>query len=306
METRDSMIKRVRDAKRVFPIFIPSFKRWEHKDSITLSKLFKDCSEELKNKVYVFVRQEQLSKYEQSYKGWGYNFVALPKMDGVKLADTLQYMLDYAKENRMPHIMSLDDDITHLYFLYREGVYTHHNKVEDMNIEGVVRLACDISYEIFKDNENTVFGALRRRTFCQGPENSEVKYWINGGQTPRGVVFYDVKRAFAFGIKHNKIFNPTGTDMGIIAESLQAGADLFSIPSLAYWMVDEKINSVMRDNTNRKQLALYEYEQFQKYPLKDYLKVNQRYDDGQYAFGDMDWVKFHKLYPERIKRKVLW
>ena len=302
---REEMIETVANAKRILPICIPSYKRWNHRDSITLSKLFMGCSEELRDHVYVFVREDQLDSYILSYAGCGYHFVPLPKMSGVKLADTLQYMLDWAKENRMPHIMSLDDDITHLYFLYRDGVYTHHNKVEDMNIEGVVRLACDVALEIFRDNPKTVFGALRRRTFCQLPENSSVKYWVNGGQTPRGVVFYNVKRAFAMGIRHNPIFNPTGTDMGIIAESLQAGGELFSIPSLAYWMVDEKLNSVMRDDSNRKSLALYEYEQFQKYPLKDYLKINQRYDDGQYAFGDIDWKKYHSLMGTE-KRCVLW
>lgn len=288
------------------PILIPSYNRWKREDSVTLSKLLASCSEDIRNNVYIFVRPEQEKLYKESYEDLGYTVVALPPMEGVKIADTRQCLIDFASYCGMPRIMSMDDDLTHLYYIYEKGDgYSKHNLVPENWWEGVIRLGCKTAMQCFDENPNAVLGGFRKRRFCQGIENAQTKYWINGGQTPRAVTFFEVSRMSEWGIRYNPIFNPTGDDIGICAEILAKGKELFSLPSFAYWMTDETVNSVIRDESNRKALAQYELECLSQYPIKDYLSVNHTYEDGQYAFGDISWQKYHKIYGTK-GRKTLW
>lgn len=288
------------------PILIPSYNRWKREDSVTLSKLLASCSERVRKNVYVFVRPEQEQLYKDSYRDLGYNIVALPEINGVRIAYTRQCLLNFAHYNGMTRIMSMDDDLTHLYYIYEKADgYAHHNTVDENWWEGVVHLGCKIALQCFEENSNAVLGGFRKRRFCQNIDNARVKYWVNGGQTPRAVTFFAVDRMFNNGIYYNMAFDPTGDDIGICAEILKAGKELFSIPSLAYWMTDETKNSVIRNDDNRKLLAQYEYNCLCEYPIKDYLSVAHKYEDGQYAFGDISWQKYHKINNTK-GRKTLW
>ena len=91
----------------IFPICIPSYKRWDRKANTTLSKIIENCDEEIQRNTYVFVREEQAAAYRESFKT--VNIVVLPPVNG--LAGTRQYIVDYVTETlKKPYFIDLDDE----------------------------------------------------------------------------------------------------------------------------------------------------------------------------------------------------
>lgn len=90
------------------------------------------------------------------------------------------------------------------------------------------------------------------------------------------------------------IFDPTGDDVGFVAEIGKAKGNMFNIPCLAYSFVDDAVNSVIRNDENRKELAKYEEKCIKSYPMRNYMRVPFTFEDGTYKFCDIDFAKYRK------------
>lgn len=276
-----------------YPILIPSYKRYNKQDNKTLCMLEK-MSEQSKKYVFVFVRQEQYELYKKEFP-WA-NVVSLPsEISG--LAQTREYMCWYSlKVLYSPIFIDMDDDIIRLDYIHTDnGKTSKHTLINEENPETILATACKIADEVFSRYPKTVMGGLRRQRFCQGIDNSQTCAFINRGATPRQVMVINAQRAHILGIHRNIMFNPTGDDVGFCAEILQNGGELFNIPCLSYDFVDDAVNSVIRNDENRRNLASYEELCLMKYEFgQHYMKKTFTFKDGSYKFCDIDWRAYHK------------
>lgn len=71
----------------------------------------------------------------------------------------------------------------------------------------------------------------------------------------------------------------------------------------SYAFVDDAVNSVIRNDGNRRRLAAQEYALLKRYPMRDYLKITQTFEDGSYKFSDIDYGMYRKICG-RPKRSV--
>lgn len=295
-----------------FPICIPSYKRWDRDANRTLTKVIEPCSDDLKNNVFVFVRGEQADQYKQSYP-WAH-LVELPPVNG--LAGTRQYIQDYVLDILgEPYFIDMDDDIQSLHYVHYKGAGKDAIAwLKDTSFEQVIRYSCAIARMAF-EVDDCVLGNLHRRRFAQtaqgGINPSQVAYQVNRGSTPRQVLFTNAAKLRELGIERNLAFDETGDDMGFVAEIAQKGLNMFQIRSLAYEFVDDAINSVIRNDDNRRRLAAQEHELLLQYPIRDYLRISQKFEDGSYRFSDIDFRKYVKEYgldtPIRtVSEFILW
>lgn len=276
----------------VFPICIPSYKRWDRKANTTLTKIIENCDEEIQRNTYVFVREEQEDAYRQSFKT--VNIVVLPKVNG--LAGTRQYIVDYVTDTlKKPYFVDMDDDITDIKFVWHDAAGDHLSKKEETNYSEIIRFGCAISKMAF-EQDDCVMGNLHRVRFANNYPASQTAYMVNKGSTPRQVMFISAKALLTKGIKRNLEFDETGDDVGFVAEICRKGGNLFQIPCLAYAFTDDAVNSVIRNDSNRKRLAKQEHELLKKYPMgKLYLKITQTFEDGSYRFSDIDYAKYCEI-----------
>ena len=91
--------------------------------------------------------------------------------------------------------------------------------------------------------------------------------------------------------------------MSVFAIIYKSGCDMFQIPCLAYAFVDDAVNSVIRNDGNRRRLAAQEYALLRRYPMRGYLKITQTFEDGSYKFSDIDYGMYRKICG-RPKREV--
>lgn len=286
----------------LFPIFIPSYLRPEFVTGKRLLSLFDD---EALKKVHVIVRKEQAKQYRKHNPK--IQVLVIPDEYNVNgLASTRQFIFDYCVEHRIPYYIDMDDDIKYLQFLWSAtsangNPTSRHSTVKDWEKhpdipQMVLQLACKISRDCFTANSNVVFGNIRRQRMSQGEQNSTLKYMVNSGPTPRQVTFVNTRRLYKAHINRDiKRFERHGDDIGYCAVILKAGYSLFNIPCLCYDYIDEKCDSVVRTPENEKELHAYEYSMLQKYPIRDYLRTTFRDENGDYMWGDVDFVKLNKL-----------
>lgn len=309
MVTKQMMEYLLESANGLGPICIPSYKRWDTKDNTTLS-LIKQCDQDIQASTFVFVRQEQLKQYKSSFDF--VNIVPLPKeING--LAGTREYIcwfvLNVLKQDVF---MDLDDDIKYITWMFYDEAKqsTKHSTSVNHKVSECIRLGFNLSRFVFDTQPLTVMGSFRRQRFCQNAENSQTLAIINKGATPRQCMFINAKRLSEMNIHRNLIFDPTGDDVGFVAEILQKGGELFNIPCLGYDFVDDAVNSVIRNDSNRKQLASYEEQCLMQYEFgKHYMKKTFTFDDSSYKFCDIDWRAYHKLKgtkPRIILLEDLW
>ena len=180
------------------------------------------------------------------------------------------------------------------------------DRLEDPLLEQkVLQEACVIAKEVFRDNPKVYLGNIRRQRMSQHVENSKLKYIVNSGPTPRQVTLINVKGLAKAGIDRDMIFDRHGDDIGFCAVILANGGSLFNIPCLTYDYISEKCDSVIRTPETEKELHKYEWDMLQKYPIKDYLRVSFRDDEGNYMWGDINWQAYHKLHGTS-RKKVFW
>lgn len=275
----------------IFPVCIPSYKRWDRKENKTITKIIESCDEEIQRNTHVFVRAEQEAAYRDSFPG--VNIVVLPEVHG--LAGTRQYIQEYVvRELRRPYFIDMDDDITQLKYVFHDKEGDHLSKAEETDFSQILRLGCAISRMAF-EKHGCLLGNFHRVRFASNYPASQTAYVVNKGSTPRQVTFVNAKGLTMRGIRRNLDFDETGDDVGFVAEIGKAGGDFFQIPCLAYAFVDDAVNSVIRNDSNRRRLAAQEHALLKKYPMRDYLKITQTFEDGSYKFCDIDYGKYRKI-----------
>lgn len=282
-------------------IFCPSYNR----PDFVSAKLFRTFSEEVKKKIHIVVRSEQ---YE-AYKKQNPEFHVLPIPEDYPingLASTRQFIYEYAVEHKYSMIIDMDDDIKYIAYMYDGVSGTGHpcskhtiqiDREKDPLLEQkVLLMAAKLSREVFKNYPDVYLGNIRRRRLSQAVDNAKLKYIINAGPTPRQVTFINVKGLHKADIDRDvKRFDRHGDDIGFCAVILKAGGSLFNIPCLTYDYVSEKCDSVIRTPETEKELHAYEYRMLQKYPIRDYLRISFRDEEGNYMWGDIDYRKLHKI-----------
>lgn len=273
-----------------FPLCIPSYKRWDRKENKTITAIIENCDREIQENTYVFVRAEQERQYKESFPG--INIVVLPEVHG--LAGTRQYIQEFVvKELKKPYFIDMDDDITQLKYVFHDPAGDHLSRAEETDYSQIIRLGSAISRMAFEKN-GCLLGNFHRVRFASNYPASQTAYVVNKGSTPRQVTFVNAKGLTIRGIRRNLDFDVTGDDVGFVAEIAKAGGDFFQIPCLAYAFVDDAENSVIRNDGNRRQLAAQEYALLKKYPMRNYLKITQTFEDGSYRFSDIDYGKYRK------------
>lgn len=305
-----SLLSSMRESETLPPIFIPSYNRPE----FVSANLLRNLPDELKSNVHIVCRWEQ----RKSYANHNPDFTILPipkdyPING--LASTRQFIFEYARDHRMPLIIDMDDDIRHIHYMYdgvsgkgdpcsKHSLVGDHDKDPDLVFK-VLLLASCISREVFRDNPDVMLGNIRRQRMSQHIDNSQLKYIVNSGPTPRQITFVNVRGLARLGINRDMMFDRHGDDIGFCAVILANGGSLFNIPCLAYDYVSEKCDSVIRTPETEKMLHKLEYDALQKWPIKDYLKTTFRDSDGDYMWGDIDWRSYHKEMQTQPK-KVFW
>ena len=286
------------NAKEIFPICIPSYKRWDINENKTLSKIIINCDDEIKENTYVFVRETQYEKYRENFNNLGINIVKLPQVDG--LSDTRQYICDYVTDVlEKNYFIDMDDDLLDLKYVYKDiDNKIKLNTKQPEKYSQILRLMCEISKIAF-EKSNCVLGSLHRVRFANNKDTYNIAYTTNKGATPRQCMIINAGLLKKNGIRRNSIFNKTGDDMGFVAEIAKNSGNMFNINCLAYAFVDDALNSVIRNDDNRKELASYEYECLKTYPIKHYLRIPFKFEDGSYKFSDIDFTKYRKLYNKK-------
>lgn len=292
MFTRAQMHWLLDNAKDVCPICIPSYKRWERKENKTLTRIIEPAGEEIRRNTYVFVRKEQESAYRENFPS--VNIVTLPDVNG--LAGTRQYIVDFVLNDlRNPHFMDVDDDITDLKIVsLSDDQKPELSKAKEVDHGKIIKLGYEISKIAFGLHD-CLLGNMHRVRFANDFFNSQTAYVTNKGATPRQVMYINALGLKQKGIRRNMMFDSTGDDVGFVAEIGKAHGNMFNIPCLAYAFVDDALNSVIRNDSNRKRLAQYEYSCLKKYPMIDYLRIPFTFEDGSYRFSDIDFTKYRKL-----------
>ncbi len=282
------------NAKEIFPICIPSYKRWKPNDNKTLSKIIANCDEAIRKNTYVFVRKEQYDLYFENFNNLGINIIKLPNVEG--LSDTRQYICDFVTDElNKDYLIDMDDDILDLKYVYKdEAGKIKLNTKQPEKYSNILKLMCEISKIAF-EKDSCILGNLHRVRFANNKETYDLAYTTNKGATPRQCMAINARLLKNKNIRRNHIFNPTGDDMGFVAEIAKNRGDMFNINCLAYAFVDDAVNSVIRNDNNRKQLANYEYNCLKKYPIKYYLRIPFTFEDGSYKFSDIDFTKYRKL-----------
>lgn len=286
-------------------ILVPSYRRPDFPFAQTVLNNF---SKEALEKVFIFVREEQYKAYKK--KNPHLQYVTIPKgaVDGV--GSTRNFVLNYAIENRMAVAMDMDDDVTHVHYIYnkkndkgeivsKHSCYARWENEFPETEQLVLQLTGKIAREIFKKHPEVVLGNIRKQRFSNHRFCGETKYIINKGPTARQTKILNVKACAKNNLWVPKEFNLHGDDIGFVAEVLQRGFSCFNIPCLCYDYVDEKTNSVVRnpeDEDANRWLHQLEYDALNKMEIKDYLRETFKFEDGQYKFGDVNWQKYHKLH----------
>jgi hypothetical protein len=305
---KEDIVKILKEAKEVFPICIPSFNRFTPEKNKTIENVIKNCDKNIKENTYVFVRENQYDDYVKAFGNYGINIVKLPFAENgvrTRLVETREAMSDYVYNVlKKPYMIDVDDDITSLKYVYfdeSDGKTKLSLKDEGNNSE-IIRLGCQIAKYAFEE-EKCVLGNFRRVRFANNLEYSQNCLLINAGATPRQFSFVNSKYMHENNIKRDICFNSTGDDIGFVAEIAKNKLNMFNICCLTYSYVDDAINSVIRNDDNRKELASYEFKCLKQYPIKYYLRVPFTYEDGSYKFSDIDFGKYVK-YNNLISKKV--
>lgn len=281
-------------------IFVPSYMR----PHFVSAEVFETFTPEARKKVHIVVRNEQYKDYQKANPDL--DVIPIPKDYPIGgLASTRQFIYEYAAAHKYSMIIDMDDDIKNLAYMYdgHSGSGTpcskHTVKVDRDNDpliqQKVLTMGGVIAREVFKKYPECYLGNIRRQRMSQHPDNSRLKYMIDSGPTPRQVTFINVKGLHKAGINRSMRFDRHGDDIGFCAVILKHGGHCFNIPCLTYDYVSEKCDSVCRTPATEKELHKLEWDMLQKYPMRDYLRVSFRDEQGNYMWGDVNWTALHKI-----------
>lgn len=291
MFTGEQMKWLLDNSSEICPVCIPSYKRFDRKANKTITRIIETSDSEIQNNTYVFVRREQAAAYRESFPCT--NIVVLPEVNG--LAGTRQYICDFViTDLKKPHFLDMDDDITDLKTVtISDDGKPCLSKAGEVAHGKIIRLGYAIAKVAF-GLHGCALGSLRRVRFANEYTNTQTAYVTNKGATPRQVMYVNAHALQRKHIRRNMMFDPTGDDVGFVAEIAKARMNFFNIPCLAYSYVDDVVNSVIRNDGNRKTLAQYEYSCIKKYPMAEYLRIPFTFEDGSYKFSDIDYTKYRE------------
>lgn len=297
-----------KSANKCLPICVPSYHRFDLKENKTLRLLLESCDEKILGNTFIFVRKEEYDKYKKLTNK--VNFIELPEVEG--LSDTRQYIVDFVSDELCQDLfIDADDDIVSL--TYTE-IRDKKPKVSAVDRSKTQQMLNGISAvgEYLANSCDVVISGVRKQRFSNNAEYVHTAAKVNKGNTPRQLMVISTKKLKERGVKRNPIFNKTGDDVGFVAEIARHKMNFASIVCFHYSYVDDQINSVIRNDSNRKSLARYEYECLKKYPMgKKYLRIPHRFDDGSYKFSDIDFGKYRKqtgvpTFDVSVKEVVNW
>lgn len=276
-------------SKNCLPICVPSYHRYSLKDNKTMKMLLEAGDKEITNNCYIFVRSEEYARYKKISND--FNYIKLPDVKG--LSDTRQYIVDFVCDVLHQDLfIDADDDLTGLTFTEIKNGRPKVSKSDTAKIlRGISSVGEYLAYYC-----DVALAGVRKRRFANNKEFVITAAKINSGNTPRQLMVVNAKKLRGHNIVRNEIFNPTGDDVGFVAEIAKNTLNFASICCFQYSYVDDKINSVIRNDENRKSLAAYEYECLKKYPMgKYYLRIPHTFEDGSYMFSDIDYKKYKKV-----------
>lgn len=288
---KDDMLKALSTPYELYPICIPSYHRPTADQNVTLRRFRDSGSDEIAKNVKVFVRAEEEDAYAESFPM--FEIVRLPEVHG--LASTRQAIADYMLAAGQPRYIDMDDDITTVGVVFNDDGKAALSKKDEATVEECMRLASRLADMAF-DDCGCVLGGAKFTFWANNDYNASTAYTVNNGITPRQVTFMDAGELARRGIRRNMDFEKTGDDIGFVAEITKHMAPIFTLPCIVYDCVPEEKNSVIRDDSNRRELAAYEYECLRKYPMgRKYLRINKKFDDGAYRFSNCDFAKYRKV-----------
>ena len=289
--SKEDMLRVLSLDNELYPICIPSYRRPSADDNVTLRKFRDSGSDKIAERVKVFVRAEEQDAYDESFPM--FETVRLPEVHG--LASTRQAIADYMLEIGQPRYIDMDDDITTIGVVFNDGGKAVLSKKGEATIEQCLGLASMLADMAF-DECGCVLGGAKFTFWANNEYNASTAYTANNGITPRQVTFMDAEELARRGIRRNMAFEKTGDDIGFVAEITKHMAPIFTLPCIVYDCVPEEKNSVIRDDSNRRELAAYEYDCLREYPMgKRYLRINKKFDDGAYRFSNCDFAKYRKV-----------
>lgn len=275
-----------------FPICIPSYNRSDRAKNKTAVRIIEKCDDDIRRNTFMFVRKEQAGDYRSSFPEL--NIVTLPEVHG--LAGTRQYVQDFVTMDlKRPYFIDMDDDIVILEYAFHDSTGEHLSHVWESDWSSILRLGSGIARMAF-EKSGCLLGSFHRLRFGSRFPASKTAYCCNRGATPRQLTFVNGKGLMLRGIRRNLAFDVTGDDVGFVAEIAKAEGNFFQMLCLVYDAVrDSRNNSTIRNNDNRRQLAAQEYALLKKYPMRDYLKITHKYEDGSYKYSDIDFRKYREV-----------
>lgn len=298
------------------PMYVISYNRL---DAPTLLKME---HYERTDDIYVVVRESQADAYADRFPM--FQIVPRPDEDIGSCGAARWGAYDVARFYGHDEAIMLDDDVLQFRFMYQRA------KVQGKNVGELcsgVASAADAD-EFFgtlvamEEASLTAFGALGREVFDEQPkavvggmikrhmsfsiENHRTRYILNGGATPRQAMIWNTARLEEHGIRLNlKHFGVTGEDIGLMAEVLGAGLDVFCTSSFAFDHWPEDVNlerSLIRDENTLPIFMEYEYDILQEYEIgPNYLK-EKRIPGSEHGWKDVSWQKLAKFRGEPTQR----
>lgn len=275
------------------PLFIPSYNRYPLPPTAELAMhcLGDDYP------WWVVVRKSQFRDYD----GVPTNHllpVADHRIDNV--GKTRNFIWQFAYDEGWNYIFDWDDDINGIGHKLAEGrKYIGYRKTGNkdpwLDGTGFWDEAGRLAQETFHMYPCTVAGSIQNQRW---PSTDTVR--IQHGKTPRRTKILNVERIVENNLLVPEEFYEHGDDIGSLALWLKYGWQVFTICSLTYTFVpetDKVLPSTLRDRDEELNRAIHaeEYENLMRYPIKDYLRVNKKYDDGSYMYGDVNWTRYRKV-----------
>ena len=301
------------------PMWVISYNRL---DAPTLLKM---KQYERTDDINVLVRESQREMYEAAFPELTIH--CLPD-DTINSCGAARWgAFDLALQMGHDQVIMLDDDVLQFRFMYErektrgpnagelcsgvastsigEDYFGSLLAMEEAAITGFGALGRGVSVE----QPKVVVGGMIKRHMSFALSNNQTRYILNGGATPRQVMFWNVGRMALNDVRLNlKHFGVTGEDIGLMATVLEKGLDVFCSPSFAFDHWPEDVNltrSTIRDENTLPLFMEYEYDVLQEYEIgPNYLK-EKAIPGSPHGWKDVAWAKLAKFRGEPMQR-VMW
>lgn len=270
--------------------------------------------------INVVVRESQYSDYKAAYPR--IHFFGLPDSQVAGCGYARQAAAGTAYAVGYDRVIMMDDDVTNFNPLFYGETKTGPNAGTECSahwpsisteipghFEWVLLGFSTVAQEVLDTHPDVLMGGALKQHMCFSPNNHRTKYVVNGGVTPRQMMVWDLDRMTQRGIELDlDKFGITGEDVGWVATVLAANGDTFATPSFVYEHWPESVNiakSTIRNVDSAAEMHRMNWENFNTYPARDYLKAKRSIIDGSPEWADINWKAAAKHRGRPIER-VLW